>query len=276
MYETKEEILDAFCFCLPYLSKLFPIDCMLDVTDGERFLAYVPGKVIDANVEIGSPLAPNDPSAAAFASGQTLIETVPAEEYGFPFKAVIVPIRDSRGQVIGTIDIGIDLSTQNNLMEISQDFAASFEQIAASAQQVAASAQELTSKQGELTSEIEESIRHVERTNAMMGVIQDVAKQTKMLGLNASIEAARAGEYGKGFGVVADEIRKLAENTTRSALEIQKILDELNQALQRVTDAVMATEHIGQSQAATTEEISSSMQENVSITERLRELAEIL
>ncbi len=97
--------------------------------------------------------------------------------------------------------------------------------------------QNIKARVGVSTEKVQEMGQRSGEIGAIVETIEDIASQTNLLALNAAIEAARAGEHGKGFAVVADEVRKLAERSSQATKEIGSLISSIQQT---VSDAVKA------------------------------------
>ena len=119
----------------------------------------------------------------------------------------------------------------------------------------------ITKELGEEIMEVESRSKEIE---GIIGVINSIAEQTNLLSLNASIEAARAGEAGRGFSVVAEEIRKLAEQSKESANQIKAIVTGITETTNKTSESAKSAEAMMQEQAV-------ALRDTVAIFQDIRE-----
>ncbi|WP_410524886.1 methyl-accepting chemotaxis protein [Pseudomonas sp. DTU_2021_1001937_2_SI_NGA_ILE_001] len=119
--------------------------------------------------------------------------------------------------------------------------------------------QESISAMNALSGKISESCAHIEALNGktanigqILEVITGISQQTNLLALNAAIEAARAGEAGRGFAVVADEVRNLAHRTQESAQQVQGMIDELQGGAKDAVTTMLASQQHSETSVAIT------------------------
>lgn len=263
---------------LPSLALLYSMPVALGVVNTASYIAVVrnDNNKIPLNIKVGDPVKEGSTVYWAMKEKRKVIQQVPKEVFGVPFKAMAEPVYDENDNTIGAIAVVFSHENESVLNEIIQQFSAAFEQVNQSIQDISFSAQQL-SKVGEaLSHNTQRTKENIGETDGIIQMIKRVADQTKLLGLNAAIEAARAGDHGRGFTVVAEEIRRLSEQSNASAKQATGILKEITLSIESINVQTIETSSVSEDQSAAIQEIAAAMEELTAQLESLNSLAKRL
>ena len=174
--------------------------------------------------------------------------------------------------VIGDITVEVEKEMHaNEIKEKAEMFSESMKELVQTISSLTVQAQDLASAQNESTLAANAAKQSADDTQAISNLINNIADQTNLLGLNAAIEAARAGEHGKGFGVVAEEVRKLANSSASATSDIESSLTNLKSQIDRILSFMTNISDLANTQAALAEEVNSTVDEMSLVLDQLTE-----
>ena len=208
------------------------------VTDREKFIIQKDGKTVKLNISPGDPVNPKSAMAEAMIKKGPTAKNMDASLYGIPVRIYGYPIFDENKKVIGSVGIAKNMSNWTGLNNSAEELIKSSNEVGDIIGQFIEIASQLTEESKLLQNKADEITIKFKKTNQILDSIKKISSQTRLIGLNAAIEAARIGDVGRGFGVVADEIRKLSGHSNDASKEIENTLNELQNDLQKITEEV--------------------------------------
>lgn len=268
---NKIESLEQFICSIPSFKLAVPVDLSIAICDLEKFIAYFPGQHINLNIKVGQKFQPGEPLIIALQENKRLQAEVPAEYYGYEFTGTALPLHNDAGEVIG--GIAVQHRKQTELREVSERIFNSLEQADEQIASIESNSNTLSDIASQLLKQSEMSEQNVQQTSEVLSIIKRVADQTNLLGLNAAIEAARAGEKGKGFEIVANEIRKFSKETVESTQQIRETLAQIQDVTKQMNEVIVNISAVGQEQATSVQQVAHFVKDIHELANTLNKLA---
>ncbi len=252
------------------------LDVGVFVTDREQIVYYRPSSTFDLKMQIGLPVKPGMASHTAIHERRRVVMRKDSSYSGQPFITVVIPLQDEQGAVIGTLAVTEPVDRQDKLKGLSRRLSGDLGVLAATTEEILVRTEQITATADEMVAANRQSQLRVAETDQVLGIIRTIAGQTNLLGLNAAIEAARVGDQGRGFGVVAEEIRKLAATSTESIGKITEILTAVKNDSKATDLAIADIRDTLARIAADIGRFTASIQETGALAEELDTIAEDL
>ncbi|EDS77778.1 methyl-accepting chemotaxis protein [Clostridium botulinum C str. Eklund] len=258
MIKTLEEndLIRSFNALIPYFKYYFEDEIAFTISNTEYFLRGVDSENIKLGVNSGDPIPIGCAAYECLKASKPVSVMVPEEVFGVSIKAIGVPVKVN-GKIEGTIVIAKSLKRKNEVTNLTNNLSNSLKQLTLSLNEINRGVQNVSEYNGFIQNNVKEAYKDAKNTDDVLKFIENIASQTNLLGLNAAIESSRAGEFGKGFSVVANEIRKLSVSSSNSIKQINEVLKKIQGSVLEISNKINDSNSIFEEQVSSIEEITS-------------------
>ncbi|ERI92176.1 methyl-accepting chemotaxis protein signaling domain protein [Clostridiales bacterium oral taxon 876 str. F0540] len=252
-------VLDCFYIILDQLPLMFEDEISFSLTDREKFIKFKTSENMGAIAKVGDPIPKDDVLMKAIKNDRVFAITTDRATTGFNIRVVAVPIKDNAGDIVGALSYGRSLKNSNDVLDLSKKLVDATIQIANTIEVINKQTQNIVKTNSSIQTDIQETLEQSKKTDNVIKIVNQISSQTNLLGLNAAIEASKAGEYGRGFSVVATEVRKLSVSSKDSINEINVILNTIKNSIVKIENNIDNTINSSNVQANAIQEITESI-----------------
>lgn len=254
------ELIKSFYNLIPYFKHYFDDELVFTISNTERFLLVQDSENMSLSSKTGDKIPVGSAAHECLKQKKPVSLIVPESVFGVPGKAMGVPVFENN-VIVGTIVIGKSIERITKILDLSKNISDALSQISSTTAEMTSGIQNISETNFNIQNFVDKTNEEAKQTDDVLKFIDNIAKQTNLLGLNAAIESARAGEYGKGFGVVSNEIRKLSQSSSQSIKQINEILKNIQNSINEISLKFNDSNIVLDKQTTSIEEISSTIQE---------------
>lgn len=272
---SENKLMESFYNMMPYFKYYFGTDLGFSIANTEKFLLIKNTEKLKSNMKSGDRIPKGSAADACLKKKDVVHIIVPKEVFGIPVETIGIPVFVD-GNVEGAIVVTMSTDKaekKENISNMANTLSTALSEMSSNAVEMSANFQQISETNSSIENFIKETKENSKKTDEVLSFIQSIAKQTNLLGLNAAIESSRAGEYGKGFGVVSTEIRKLSNSTKESINEISETLNSIRNSINEIYEKFERSNNLLENQTAGLEEISATIEELNSTAAILNEFA---
>lgn len=255
----------------PVIKELFQEDTSIVIENKNEILFMSEGNTIKPPSKVGDKVEKNLVRDKVNKDKKTIHTVLTKEEHGVDLKLISVPIKNTNDEITGILCLTRNTENESRVRNISKELMSALLETNKAVNEIEDSSGKLSDNVNEIIERVEKTEININESSKVLDLIKSISRQVNMLGLNASIEAAKAGENGKGFSVVATEMRKLSQLSSDASKQISSYLEAMKSNIESITNSMHNLGDIAISQSQNIEEVSITMDEITLNSQRLVE-----
>ncbi|MEB3101832.1 methyl-accepting chemotaxis protein [Ferviditalea candida] len=270
------KVLENIISAVDFYREVFPEDVRITVFDTEKVLLDIPGEKVNWPSNTGAPLSKYEGSVVvkAMREQRKLREERGPERWGIAYISTALPLYEN-GRLVGALAALVSNEKVDMMRTGATTLASTVQQLNATTEIVGQASTDLSARIQDMSNQLQTIMTDVKQSRFILRSVEEIAENSKLLGLNAAIEAARLGELGKGFEVVANEIRKMADFSKTSANDINTQLKSIHQSVEKMYESFQKVAAYSKELAASLQEINSAFEDVAATSDELLNASKI-